>query len=157
MMPKEELLELDQAEQIQQVKETFSSPGAVIRYSIQLWQGRSMGCNCYTDDLQAMNDKLLGWDGSRLTYVDTSVAIDPARGTAKNKLLYKADVVPPGVNLSSTWWRKIYLMTSWGSCSWHWKALTRRFTRSRWAHAEDGAMAGWNSRWGQFIGSNVMA
>jgi len=29
--------------------------------------------------------------------VDTSVAIDPARGIAKNKLLYKADVVPPGV------------------------------------------------------------
>ena len=43
------------------------------------------------------NDRLLGWDGTRLTYVDTSVAIDPARGTAKDKLLYKADVVPPGV------------------------------------------------------------
>jgi CRISPR/Cas system CSM-associated protein Csm3 (group 7 of RAMP superfamily) len=60
---------------------------------IEVWDA-----TCCTGDLQAMGDALLGWDPKRLTYVDTSVAIDPARGVAKDKLLYKADIVPPGVD-----------------------------------------------------------
>jgi len=93
----EELLDLDQAEQIQRVKETFSCLELLFGTPFNAGKVEVWDATCCTGDLQAMNDTLLGWDSSRLTYVDTSVAIDPARGTAKNKLLYKADVVPPGV------------------------------------------------------------
>ncbi|MDD1762121.1 MAG: RAMP superfamily CRISPR-associated protein [Methanothrix sp.] len=93
----DELLGMDQAEQIQRVKETFSRLELLFGTPLNAGKVDVWDATCSTSDLQAMNDKLLGWDDKRLTYVDTSVAIDPARGTAKNKLLYKADVVPPGV------------------------------------------------------------
>lgn len=51
---------------------------------------------CLTSEVPA-TDSLLNWSKRSLTYVDTSVAIDPATGTAKENLLYKAEVVPPGV------------------------------------------------------------
>ena len=94
---RKQLLEMDQAEQILQVKENFSFLELLFGTSFNSGKVEVWDAICYTDNLQPMDDKLLGWDGSRLTYVDTSVAIDPARGTAKDKLLYKADVVPPGV------------------------------------------------------------
>lgn len=91
------LLEKDQNEQIQQVKENFSLLELIFGTSLNSGKVEVWDAICRTNDIQPMDDKLLGWDGSRLTYVDTSVAIDPARGTAMDKLLYKADIVPPGV------------------------------------------------------------
>jgi len=93
----EGLLDLDQDKQIQQVKETFSHLELLFGTPLNAGKIEVWDATCCTGDLQAMGDTLLGWDAKRLTYVDTSVAIDPARGTAKDKLLYKADVVPPGV------------------------------------------------------------
>lgn len=93
----EKLLSLDQAEQIQCVKDTFSHLEILFGTPLNAGKVEVWDATCCTGDLQAMNDTLLGWDDNRLTYVDTSVAIDPARGTAKDGLLYKADVVPPGV------------------------------------------------------------
>jgi CRISPR/Cas system CSM-associated protein Csm3 (group 7 of RAMP superfamily) len=93
----EGLLDLDQAEQIQTVKDTFSHLELLFGTPLNAGKVEVWDATCCAGDLQAMDDRLLSWDGSRLTYVDTSVAIDPTRGTAKDKLLYKADVVPPGV------------------------------------------------------------
>lgn len=93
----EGLLDLDQDIQIQRVKETFSHLELLFGTPLNAGKVEAWDATCCTGDLQAMGDKLLGWDNERLTYVDTSVAIDPYRGTAKDKLLYKADVVPPGV------------------------------------------------------------
>jgi len=92
-----ELLEEDQTEQILQAQNDFSYLELLFGTPVNAGKVEVWDATCCTGDLEAMNDRLLGWDSRRLTYVDTSVAIDPARGTAKNKLLYKADVVPPGV------------------------------------------------------------
>ena len=92
-----ELLEEDQTEQVLQAQNDFSYLELLFGTPVNAGKVEVWDATCCTGDLEAMNDRLLGWDSRRLTYVDTSVAIDPARGTAKNKLLYKADVVPPGV------------------------------------------------------------
>jgi len=92
-----ELLEEDQTEQILQAQNDFSYLELLFGTPVNAGKVEVWDATCCTGDLEAMNDRLLDWDSRRLTYVDTSVAIDPARGTAKNKLLYKADVVPPGV------------------------------------------------------------
>ncbi|MDD4651302.1 MAG: RAMP superfamily CRISPR-associated protein [Methanothrix sp.] len=94
----EGLLDLDQDKQIQTVKETFSYLELLFGTPLNAGKIEVWDATCCTGDLQAIGDTLLGWDQKRLTYVDTSVAIDPARGVAKDKLLYKADVVPPGVD-----------------------------------------------------------
>jgi CRISPR/Cas system CSM-associated protein Csm3 (group 7 of RAMP superfamily) len=92
-----ELLEEDQIVQIQQAQNDFSYLELLFGTPVNAGKVEVWDATCCIGHLEAMNDRLLGWDSRRLTYVDTSVAIDPARGTAKNKLLYKADVVPPGV------------------------------------------------------------
>ncbi|MDQ1261072.1 MAG: hypothetical protein QG575_253 [Euryarchaeota archaeon] len=92
-----ELLKEDQTKQIQEVQNYFSYLELLFGTPLNAGKVEVWDATCCTGDLEALNDKLLGWDKRRLTYVDTSVAIDPARGTAKDKLLYKADVVPPGV------------------------------------------------------------
>jgi CRISPR/Cas system CSM-associated protein Csm3 (group 7 of RAMP superfamily) len=92
-----DFLELQQDAQIEQVRETFSRLELLFGTPFNAGKVEVWDATCSTGALQAMKDKALGWDDKRLTYVDTSVAIDPARGTAKDKLLYKADVVPPGV------------------------------------------------------------
>lgn len=92
----EALLKLDQAEQIQKAKADFSSLELIFGTPLNAGKVEVWDAACRTANLSP-NDALLGWDSKRLTYVDTSVAIDPARGTAKDKLLYKADIVPPGV------------------------------------------------------------
>jgi len=92
-----DLLEKDQSKQIQIVKGTFSYLELLFGTPFNAGKVEVWDAICSTGNLQSMNDRLLRWDSNRLTYVDTSVAIDPARGTAKEKLLYKADVVPPGV------------------------------------------------------------
>lgn len=93
----DEILKKDQTVQIQTVQNDFSYLEMLFGTPLNAGKVEVWDATCCTGDLEALNDKLLGWDKRRLTYVDTSVAIDPARGTAKDKLLYKADVVPPGV------------------------------------------------------------
>ena len=91
------LLELDQAEQVRLAKTDFSSLELLFGTPFNAGKVEVWDATCLTGNLAPMDDKLLGWDPMRLTYVDTSVAIDPARGTAMDGLLYKADIVPPGV------------------------------------------------------------
>jgi CRISPR/Cas system CSM-associated protein Csm3 (group 7 of RAMP superfamily) len=59
---------------------------------VEIWDA---GCNTTTDP--NFKDDVLGWNGNSLTYIDTSVAIDPETGTAMEHLLYQYEVVPPGV------------------------------------------------------------
>jgi len=97
-----ELLELSQQEQIEAIRKQFSWLELLFGTTmnagkIEVWDGV-----CITDQLQGPTDELIGWEQDRLTYVDTSVAIDPETGTALEKLLYKADVVPPGVRFAFT-------------------------------------------------------
>ena len=51
---------------------------------------------CRPDEINAPAN-LPNWDSQKLTYIDTSVAIDPATGTARDGFLYRIEVVPPGV------------------------------------------------------------
>ncbi len=44
----------------------------------------------------------LNWNSELLTYVTTSVAINPETGTAQEHLLYNNEVVPPGVEFDLT-------------------------------------------------------
>ena len=63
---------------------------------VEIWDAQ-----CKLNELPAP-DKLLHWDPKYLTYVDTSVAINPETGTAIERLLYYAEVVPPGVEFELT-------------------------------------------------------
>lgn len=89
------LTELNQNQQIVEVKKfswlelLFGSP--FHEGKVEIWDSP-----CKTKDLQAP-DSLLGWNPESLTYIETSVAIDPTTGTAIDSLLYKAEIVPPGV------------------------------------------------------------
>ncbi|MEW6717616.1 MAG: RAMP superfamily CRISPR-associated protein [Chloroflexota bacterium] len=91
-----EYTEADQDAQIAQVKEEFS--WLELLFGTPLHEGKIefWDAVCTTNSIKT-SDKLLGWDPETLTYVDTSVAIDPRTGTAVENLLYKAEVVPPGV------------------------------------------------------------
>jgi len=87
--------ELEQDKQLEEVKKfswlelLFGTP--FHEGKVEFWDAP-----CTTKNLSAA-DKLLQWRNESLTYVDTSVAIDPVTGTAKENLLYKAEIVPPGV------------------------------------------------------------
>ena len=92
--------DLPQDEQIRRAREEFSAVellffGTPLNVGkVEVWDAV-----CVTGNLQTA-DRLLGWKADRLTYVDTSVAIDPATGTAVSGLLYKTEIVPPAVALS---------------------------------------------------------
>ncbi|MEW5985002.1 MAG: RAMP superfamily CRISPR-associated protein [Chloroflexota bacterium] len=91
-----ELVELSQEQQIEKVISEFSWLELLFgtpfhEGKIEVWDA-----TCLTTSLPAP-DKLLNWDSQALTYVDTSVAIEPETGTAVEHLLYKTEVVPPGV------------------------------------------------------------
>ncbi len=90
------LTDLTQTEQIAKVKQEFSWLELLFgtpfhEGKIEVWDAL-----CQTKDLPAP-DSLLNWNPKSLTYIDTSVAIDPATGTAIENLLYKTEVVPAGV------------------------------------------------------------
>ena len=63
---------------------------------IEVWDA-----TCATE-AAAVADDFLNWSSERLSYVTTSVAIDPATGTAQDGLLYSNEVVPPGVSFDFT-------------------------------------------------------
>lgn len=92
----EDLTDLRQEEQIEKIKSDFSWLEVLFgtpfhEGKIEVWDA----C-CLTKSMPAP-DGLLHWNDKSLTYIDTSVAIDPATGTAIEHLLYKTEVVPPGV------------------------------------------------------------
>lgn len=92
----EALLTLSQEAQIEKVRTEFSWLELVFGTPFNAGKIEIWDATCLTDDL-SVADTLLHWDKHSLTYVDTSVAIDPDTGTALDKLLYQAEVVPPGV------------------------------------------------------------
>jgi CRISPR/Cas system CSM-associated protein Csm3 (group 7 of RAMP superfamily) len=92
----QDLTDLSQDKQIEKVKSEFSWLEVLFgtpfhEGKIEVWDA----C-CLTKSMPAP-DGLLHWNDKSLTYIDTSVAIDPATGTAIEHLLYKTEVVPPGV------------------------------------------------------------
>jgi CRISPR-associated RAMP protein (TIGR02581 family) len=88
--------EAAQEEQLKIVKEQFSWLELLFGTPFHEGKVEFWDASCVTPGVPAA-DKLLHWREASLTYVDTSVAIDPVTGTAKENLLYKAEVVPPGV------------------------------------------------------------
>lgn len=90
------LTELDQAAQINHIKGQFSWLELLFGTPFHEGKIEFWDAGCKTGSLEAP-DELLGWDARTLTYVDTSVAIDPQTGTAVENLLYKAEIVPPGL------------------------------------------------------------
>lgn len=93
------LVDLDQKAQLAKVKDEFSWLELLFGTpfhagKIELWDA-----SCITEEM-APKESLLGWDRKALTYVDTSVAIDPTTGTALEHLLYTSEVVAPGVKFS---------------------------------------------------------
>ncbi len=90
-----ELANLGQEEQIERVR-TFS--WLEVLFGTPLHEGKVevWDAACLTEGMSAP-DSLLRWDEKSLTYIDTSVAIEPETGTAVEHLLYQSEVVPPGV------------------------------------------------------------
>lgn len=92
------LTELNQEEQIERVKGfswlelLFGTP--FHEGKVEIWDA-----SCQTEEMDT-DDTLLGWNSKTLTYIDTSVAIDPTTGTALENLLYKTEIVPPGVEFA---------------------------------------------------------
>lgn len=96
MPNRDDLLEKTQPEQISVIREEFSWLELLFGTPFNAGKIEVWDATCITGDIDHPNS-LVEWDNHRLTYVDTSVVIDPDTGTAMDKLLYKADVVPPGV------------------------------------------------------------
>ena len=92
----EALLDLSQQEQIAKARGEFSLLELLFGTPFNAGKIEVWDATCLTDDLD-VSDHLLNWNSQSLTYVDTSVAINPATGTALEKLLYKTEIVPPGV------------------------------------------------------------
>ncbi|GIK38055.1 MAG: hypothetical protein BroJett011_18880 [Chloroflexota bacterium] len=93
---KEPLADLSQKQQIETVKSDFS--WLEILFGTPFHEGKiEVWDACCLTKSVAAPDGLLHWNDKSLTYIDTSVAIDPATGTAIEHLLYKTEVVPPGV------------------------------------------------------------
>lgn len=91
------LFDLTQDEQSATVRDDFSHLELLFGTPLNAGKIEVWDAPCTTNSL-SIADRLLGWSPDRLTYVDTSVAIDPTTGTALDRLLYKAEVVPPGVS-----------------------------------------------------------
>jgi CRISPR/Cas system CSM-associated protein Csm3 (group 7 of RAMP superfamily) len=88
--------DLDQDAVITKIQAEFSWLELLFGTPLHAGKLEVWDATCLTPSL-SISDPLLNWNEDRLTYVDTSVAIDPTRGTALNKLLYKTEIVPPGV------------------------------------------------------------
>lgn len=91
-----ELVELSQSEQIEKAKNDFSRLELLFGTPFNAGKLEVWDAVCLTDSL-TISDQLLNWNSNSLTYIDTSVAIDPNTGTAMDKLLYKTEIVPAGV------------------------------------------------------------
>lgn len=90
------LVNLNQEEQIATIRRDFSWLELLFgtpfhEGKIEIWDAL-----CQTGELKT-DDMLLGWDPTSLTYIDTSVSINPVTGTALEDFLYNAEVVPPGI------------------------------------------------------------
>ena len=86
----------DQDEQITLMKEKYSWLELLFGTPLNEGKVEFWDANCITN----VNDKrtnLLHWNPDTLTYVDTSVAIDPTTGTALENMLYRTELVPAGI------------------------------------------------------------
>ncbi len=88
---------LDQSDQIDLVREEFSWLELLFGTPFHEGKVEVWDAPCKTPSLKAP-DKLLDWHEKSLTYVDTSVAIDPETGTALDKLLYSTEIAPKGLD-----------------------------------------------------------
>lgn len=95
------LTELSQEQQLERVKNDFSWLELLFGTPFHEGKVEVWDASCSTKSLKA-KDSLLQWNSESLTYVDTSVAIDPTTGTAVEHLLYSVEVVPPGVEFLFT-------------------------------------------------------
>ncbi len=102
MPDRSDLLAEPQSRQIEAIRREFSWLELLFGATMNAGKIEVWDAVCLTDHLEGPEDNLVGWDPARLTYMDTSVAIDPETGTAMDKLLYKADVAPPGVRFRLT-------------------------------------------------------
>lgn len=91
-----EMTDLTQANQLKKVKADFSWLELLFGTPFHEGKLEAWDAICQTKSLTTP-DKLLNWDPNSLTYIETSVAIDPATGTAIEHLLYNYEVVPPGL------------------------------------------------------------
>ena len=87
---------LSQSSQIALVREEFSWLELLFGTPFHEGKVEVWDAPCTTASLKAP-DKLLEWREQSLTYVDTSVAIDPDTGTAIENLLYSTEVAPKGL------------------------------------------------------------
>ncbi|MCP4164947.1 MAG: hypothetical protein GY759_03515 [Chloroflexi bacterium] len=92
-------LAMSQQLQINRVREEFSYLELLFGTPFNAGKVEVWDAECLTEVLKPA-DQLLHWNGKRLTYVDTSVVIDPNKGTAVDKLLFKTEIVPPGVEFA---------------------------------------------------------
>ncbi|RMD64597.1 hypothetical protein D6833_04205 [Candidatus Parcubacteria bacterium] len=93
---RDNLLEENQQTQIEKARSEFSWLELLFGTAFNAGKIEVWDAACQTGNLQAP-DGLLHWNPTRLTYIATSVVIDPETGTAKEKLLYNFELVPPGV------------------------------------------------------------
>lgn len=93
--------DMEQEELAEKVLESFSWLELLFGTPFHEGKVEVWDAECSTPNLVAP-DGLLQWNKNSLTYIDTSVAINPATGTALEGLLYKAEVVPPGVTFQVT-------------------------------------------------------
>jgi len=95
------LLEKEQGQQIQHIKDNFSVLQVLFGTSFNAGKVEIWDASCAVDDERkkklTATKSLLHWKEKSLTYVDTSVVINPETGTAQDKLLYQTEVVPAGV------------------------------------------------------------
>lgn len=91
-----ELIAANQQAQIETIRGKFSLLELLFGTPFNAGKVEVWDSICQTASL-AVADDLLSWHEQSLTYVDTSVAIDPATGTAGDNLLYHTEIVPPGV------------------------------------------------------------
>lgn len=92
----DDLQGLSQSDQIARVREEFSWLELLFGTPFHEGKVEVWDAPCKTASLKAP-DKLLEWREQSLTYVDTSVAIDPDTGTAVENLLYSTEVAPKGL------------------------------------------------------------
>ena len=95
------LQDVNQADQIEVMRESFSWLELLFGTTFNAGKIEVWDTECLTGEIDAP-DSLLHWNKKNLTYVSTSVVIDPETGTAKEQLLYNSELVPRGVQFRIT-------------------------------------------------------
>lgn len=138
---------LSQAEQQEKVKTEFGWLDLLFGTPFHEGKLEVWDATCTTKELEVDHD-LLGWNKQSLTYEDTSVAIDPATGTAAEHLLYQFEVVPPGVEFEFNVCAQNLNRTELGLLLLVMQGYNSEFIPSRWAPTAGGVsgVCTWKSR-----------